>query len=93
MESVDYDREEAIGLEKVNVIYFLPLFRKIPSSFILFSHPQLWTWSQHGLCIHSVYASIPSLFLVSTLRNGVCNGALPLLKVAGTARCCSSFYA
>lgn len=41
MELVDYDKEEAIRLEEVSVIYSLSLFRKIPSSFILFPGLQL----------------------------------------------------
>lgn len=45
MELVDYDREEVIRLEEVHVIYFLPLFRKMPPSFILFSGLQLWARS------------------------------------------------
>lgn len=92
MELVDYDREEAIRLEEVNVIYSLSLFRKIPSSFILFPGLQLWVWFWHGMCINSAYASIPSLSSFA-LRNGVCIRALPLLEVARTARCYSSFHA
>lgn len=48
MESFDYDREEVIRLEEVNVIYFLPLFWMIPSSFMLFSGPQLWLGPSMG---------------------------------------------
>lgn len=92
MELVDYDREEAIRLEEVNVIYSLSLFRKIPSSFILFPGLQLWVWFWHGMCINYAYASIPSLSSFA-LRNGVCIRALPLLEVARTTRCYSSFHA
>lgn len=90
MESFDYDREEVIRLE-VNVIYFLPLFWMIPSSFMLFSGPQLWLGPSMG-CASTL--CLPSYSLSSSnLRDGVCIGALLLPKVTGTARCCSSFYA